>query len=256
MAHGTQTLERGVELLKLIAAHHPSGIRLTDLAKLSGLELPTVHRLLGSLLREGLVAQHEVGKRYLLGGYCHQLAKAADNKAPIQETYGPLLEAIAEATGDATFLVVQSGFDTLCIARAIGTYIIQALAVSVGYRQPIGVGAGGLGMLAEMPARDSEALIRANRERLPYYRNLTVEALRDRVAEARMEGYAVIGNYAVAGVIGVGVALRDPLGNIVGGLSVASIKSRMGKARQEQIARQMRGLIATHMRAKDGVPRP
>lgn len=246
MAHGTQTLERGVELLKLVAAHHPSGARLTDLVQLSGLEPPTVHRLLASLVREGLVGQQETGKRYVLGRYCGQLAKAAAHEAPIQETYGPLLEQIAQDTGDATFLVVQSGFDTLCIARAIGTYMIQALAVSVGHRQPIGVGAGGLAMLAQMPARDAEALIRANRDRLAYYRNLTDSALRDMVRQARSAGHAVIGNYAVSGVVGVGVALRDPLGNIVGGISVASIKQRMGRERQEQVARRMRALMARH----------
>jgi DNA-binding IclR family transcriptional regulator len=246
MAHGTQTLERGVELLKLVAAHHPSGARLTDLARLSDLEPPTVHRLLASLVREGLVSQHETGKRYVLGPYCGQLAKAADHEEPIQETYGPLLEQIAQDTGDASFLVVQSGFDTLCIARAIGTYMIQALAVSVGHRQPIGVGAGGLAMLAEMPGRDADALIRANRERLAYYRSLTAPALRGMVQQAREAGYAVIGNYAVSGVVGVGVALRDGLGNIVGGISVASIQSRMGPQRQAQVAGRMRALMAGH----------
>lgn len=246
MAHGTQTLERGLELLKLVAAHHPSGIRLTALSTISGLELPTAHRLLGSLAREGLVIQHEADKRYLLGRYCQQLAQAASNEAPIQETYHSLLEAIAQTTGDATFLVVQSGFDTLCIARAIGTWMIQALAVNVGHRQPVGVGAGGLAMLAEMPVRDAEALIRANRERLPYYRDLSMAALRRMVALARAEGFAVIGNHAVSGVIGVGVALRDPSGRIIGGVSVASIKSRMGRERQRQVAQQMRELMSQY----------
>lgn len=246
MAHGTQTLERGLELLKLVAAHHPSGVRLTTLSEISGLVRPTAHRLLGSLAREGLVIQQEADKRYLLGPYCQQLTKAASNEAPIQETYHPLLEAIAQTTGDATFLVVQSGFDTLCIARAIGTWVIQALAVSVGHRQPIGVGAGGLAMLGAMPARDAEALIRANQARLPYYRGLSMAALRRLVAQARSEGYAVIGNHAVSGVVGVGVALRDPSGNIIGGVSVASIKTRMGRERQAQVARQMRDLMSRY----------
>lgn len=70
MAHGTQTLERGLELFKLVAAHHPAGLRLTDLADLSGLERPTVHRLMACLMREGLVAQNEAGKRHVLGQYC------------------------------------------------------------------------------------------------------------------------------------------------------------------------------------------
>lgn len=248
MNRGAQTLERGIELLKLVAAHHPSGVRLTDLVALSGLTAPTTHRLLASLVREGLVTQGEQGKRYLLGHYCRQLASAAESQAPIQEIYGPLLEDIAQTTGDATFLVVQSGFDTLCIARAIGTYMIQALAVSVGHRQPIGVGAGGLAMLAQMPVRDAQALIRANRERLPGYRNLTMAALSAMVAQARADGFAVIGNHAVAGVVGVGVALRDGAGNIVGGVSVASIKARMGRERQQQIAQQMHELIVRRYR--------
>ena len=117
MAQGSQTLERGIELLKLVAAHHPDGLRLTDLVQLSGLEFPTAHRLLVSLSREGLVVQQEAGKRYVLGQYCRQLALAARNEVPVQSIYGPLLEDIARTTGDATFLVIQSGFDTLCIAR-------------------------------------------------------------------------------------------------------------------------------------------
>lgn len=244
MAGESQTLARGVELLKLVAAHHPSGARLTDLAALSGLARPTVHRLLGSLVREGLVTQQEGGKRYVLGHYCQQLAKAAGNDVPVQETHAPLLEEIAQATGDATFLVVQSGFDTLCVARAIGTYMIQALAVSVGHRQPIGVGAGGLAMLAELPVHDAEALMRANRSRLAYYRNFTMATLRTLVSQARSNGYSVIGDYAVSGVVGVGMALRDSMGNIIGGVSVASIKARMSKQRQVQVAEQMAELMA------------
>ncbi|WP_182284702.1 IclR family transcriptional regulator [Comamonas testosteroni] len=246
MAHGTQTLERGLGLLKLVAAHHPSGLRLTDLAELSDLELPTVHRLMACLMREGLITQGEVGKRYVLGQYCQQLVAASSNEMPVQHTYGPLIEEIARTTGDATFLVVQSGFDTLCIGRAVGTYPIQALAVSVGHRQPIGVGAGGLAMLAAMPVRDSDALIRTNRERLPYYRDLSMPALKAMVAQARADGYAVIGNYAVSGVIGVGVALHDSMGNIIGGVSVASIKSRMNKERQEHVAQQIKRVMAQY----------
>ena len=166
---------------------------------------------------------------------------------PVQHTYGPLIEEIAQATGDATFLVVQSGFDTLCIARAVGTYVIQALAVSVGHRQPIGVGAGGLAMLAAMPARDADALIRTNRERLPYYRNLSMAALKAMVAQARADGYSVIGDYAVSGVVGVGVALHDAMGNIIGGVSVASIKSRMNKERQELVALKIKQSMARHV---------
>ena len=102
-------------------------------------------------------------------------------------------------------------------------------------------------MLAAMPARDAEALIRTNRERLPYYRNLSMAALKAMVAQARADGYSVIGNYAVSGVVGVGVALHDGMGNIIGGVSVASIKSRMNRERQELVAQKIKQLMARHV---------
>src|SRR5690606_22636230 len=90
---------------------------------------------------------------------------------------------------------------------------------------------------------EAEALIQANAERLSYYRNLSAEKLTRLVATAREQGYAPIGNHAVAGVIGVGVALRDQDGALIGGISIASIKARMATARQAEVARQASLLI-------------
>lgn len=41
----------------------------------------------------------------------------------------------------------------------MGTYPIQILAVQVGTRQPLGVGAGGLALLAALPVEEIEAII-------------------------------------------------------------------------------------------------
>ena len=72
-------------------------------------------------------------------------------------------------------------------------------------------------------------------------------ALKAMVAQARADGYSVIGDYAVSGVVGVGVALHDAMGNIIGGVSVASIKSRMNKERQELVALKIKQSMARHV---------
>jgi len=237
---GAQTVSRAMELLKLVAANQPGGLRLVDLTRMSGLERPTVHRLLASLAQEGLLMQEEGGKRYVLGPYCAQLGRASQADVGLLEHYSPLLRRISVATGDASFLVVQSGLDTLCIGRAIGTYPIQALAVNVGHRLPIGVGAGGVAILAALSKRNASELIWSNQDRLPHYRGLSSQALEALVATARQRRYSVTVNYAVSGVIGVGIVLRSSDGDIVGGLSVASIEKRMMPTRQEFVARAMR----------------
>ncbi len=246
----TQSVQRAITLLKLIAAHHPGGMRLLDLANVSGIERPTTHRLLASLIDEGLVQQRESDRRYILGSYCAQLAQHLAAPADIKDWFRPLLLKISLQLGDATFLVAPSGFDTLCVTRAIGTYPIQALAIDIGNRQPIGVGSGGLAMLAQMPEPQARQLVQANAWRLHHYGGLSDTALMELVAESRERGYAVIGNYAVPGVIGIGIVLRDANERIIAGLSIASIESRMQPQRQREVAQSMLDMALQYHRER------
>lgn len=239
----TQSVQRAIGLLKLIAARHPGGMRLLDLAQDSGIERPTAHRLLASLIDEGLVQQRESDRRYILGDYCAQLAQHLAAPADVKDWFHPLLLRISLQLGDATFLVVPSGFETLCVTRAIGTYPIQALAIDIGNRQPIGVGSGGLAILAQMPEPQARQLVQANTWRLHHYGGLSEAALLELIAQSRERGYAVIGNYAVPGVIGIGVVLRDANERIIAGLSIASIESRMQLQRQREVAATMLNLV-------------
>ncbi|MGH8649199.1 MAG: helix-turn-helix domain-containing protein, partial [Burkholderiales bacterium] len=52
---GTQSIERALTLLREIAAHNRSGSRLLDLATRTGLQRPTVHRMLKCLTTESIV---------------------------------------------------------------------------------------------------------------------------------------------------------------------------------------------------------
>ena len=49
---GTQSIERSLVLLREIAAHNRNGSRLLDLATRTGLQRPTVHRMLKCLASE------------------------------------------------------------------------------------------------------------------------------------------------------------------------------------------------------------
>ena len=57
----------------------------------------------------------------------------------------------APVFGDAAFAVVREGALSQCIARHVGTHPVQMLVIQVGTRQPLGVGAAGLALLAALP---------------------------------------------------------------------------------------------------------
>ncbi|MBF6617650.1 MAG: helix-turn-helix domain-containing protein [Candidimonas sp.] len=234
------SVQKALSILKAIELHHESGLRLTDLCRLLQLEKPTALRLAGQLIQEQLVIRHPASKKYYLGPYCQQLGETLAAHSALSRQYVPLLKRISARTEDASFLVVLQDLDTLCIAREVGTFPIQALSIPVGNRQPIGVGAGGLAMLASLDHPTCEHYLESNRKRFLKYKSLKLTDLRMRIDKARKKGYAVIGSHAVNRVIGVGVTLCDKEENIVGGISVASLDNRMTAKRQEAVAAAIR----------------
>jgi DNA-binding IclR family transcriptional regulator len=229
---GTQSLERSVALLKHVAASGHGGMRLADLVELSGVERPTAHRMVKALVELQLLAQSPGSKRYVLGDYCRELAAAFADRSDLRAICEPVLKAISEETGNSAFLLVRAGLDSLCVARSIGSYSIQVLAVKIGNRQPLGVGAGGLAILATLPRGEQTSIIEANAPRLGRYGSLSAATLRAIVSATQRRGYAAIGHYSIPGVIGIGVALRNAKSEAVGAITTASVDSRMTRADQ------------------------
>ena len=233
---GTQSLERAFGLLKLVAASGPRGLRLTDLIAATGMQRPTVARMVLSLTRLELLARVEGTSYYILGDYCRELGAAFAMPSDLRAICSPVLEAVSKDTGNSTFLFVPAEADTLCVARCIGSYPIQVLSIKIGHRQPIGVGAGGVAMLSALSGEDSERILRGNERRLKNYGDLGASTVRAILRAAKLRGYALMGHYSVPGVVGIGVPLRNAKGEMVGAITSASISSRMSRAVSQQAA--------------------
>ncbi|SFE07075.1 IclR family transcriptional regulator [Paracidovorax konjaci] len=232
---GSRTLRRGLQVLDAVLAGGPEGVRVVDLCRGAGLERATVYRLLSTLMEGGHVAQQ--GRfRYVPGPRLAALAPAGaqPNRAVHLQ---PLLARISASCGDAAFAVVREGPLSHCIARQVGTHPVQILVIEVGTRQPLGVGAAGLALLAALPDAEVEAIIAANAPRLAAYGGMTPERMRLLVRATRERGWSVIGNHATRGVLAVGRAVRDARGRPVAAVSVATTLARLPRERQQLIAR-------------------
>ncbi|NYT77618.1 IclR family transcriptional regulator [Alcaligenaceae bacterium] len=234
------SIQKALNVLKTVEQHHKEGLRLVDVCGRLDLRKPTALRLLSQLEDAGLLSRNPRSKKFYLGDYCRQLGESLSVQSSVSTRYRPLLRRISARTGDASFLVILQDLDTLCIAREVGSYPIQALAIPEGNRQPIGVGAGGLAMLSTFDEETTEYYLHSNRARFLNYRTLRLDELRSRIAKARKQGYAVIGSHAVSQVTGVGVTLIAKEGGVVGGISVAALDNRMTQKRQVDVAKIIR----------------
>ena len=233
-----RTLRRGLAVLEAVLDAGPDGLRLTDLCQATGLQRPTVCRLLEPLL-EGRYVRRRDRFRYLPGARFAGLAQAAA-RPNLAVRLQPVLASISATCGDAAFAIVREGSQSLCIARQIGSHPVQVLVIQVGTMQPLGVGAAGLALLAALPDDDVAAVIADNAPLLGRYGGMTPERLRLLVRTTRERGWSLIGNHATQNVLAVGCAVRNTADQPVAAISVASTVDRMTRERQRMVARTIK----------------
>ncbi|PMS36069.1 IclR family transcriptional regulator [Trinickia symbiotica] len=240
---GLRALRRGLDVLAAIIEAGSAGLRVAEIGRRCQLERATVYRILETLVEADYV---EISGRYRYVAGEAVRRWRADNvltQSIIAKRLEPVLEHVSAESGDAAFAVVREGRMSSCIARRIGSYPVQILAVDVGTRQPLGVGAAGLALLAALPDDEAQAVIVQHGDALSSYGGLNSETLRLLVKAARERGWSVIGNHAAKGALGVGVAVCDRRGYPIAAISVAAPTERMSRQRQAFIVDAIRSAL-------------
>ncbi|WP_424940370.1 IclR family transcriptional regulator [Aliiroseovarius sp. S253] len=86
-----------------------SQIGLSDLARLSGMNKATVHRLMGELADHGFVEQVGAGREYRLGPAFLRLAALREKAVPMRELVLAELTKLSELTGETSHMSLLNG---------------------------------------------------------------------------------------------------------------------------------------------------
>lgn len=230
---GAQSLRRSLHILRLLGEHHEAGLGVSEVVELAGLERSTAHRMLTCLAEEHFAERDERTRRYRLGLEAMRLGFASLKRAPLVAKYQALVQRLARISEDTVFLLARQGDYTVCLLRVDGTFPIKIFSTNVGDIRPIGVGVGGMAMLATASDEDIERI--RQRHEASFEAAGLNRALVDRmVARARRNGYVEMGDTVTEGVAGVG-AVIPYTGTAFAALSIAAIKPRMTVARRAEL---------------------
>lgn len=236
---GTQVVHRAAQLLRAVAGRERGGT-VAELAAVTGLTRPTVHRLLTGLGEEGLVERTGRAGTWQLGPELYVLGAVAAHRFPIRELAGPSLRRLAEATGESAFLSARRGPETVCLSRVEGAFPIRSHVLYEGLRLPLGVASAGLAILAHLPEAEAEGTLRATAAaRAQWGPQHTPERIRQLLAEVRREGVAVNPGMIVEGSWGMGAAVFDAAGAPVYALSLTGIEPRFTGERRRLLSRAL-----------------
>lgn len=204
---GTALLAKAFVLLRQISRRPHTGWTLTELAAASGLSHPTVHRILSSLIAQGMVAIRPGTRYYVLGPATLELAASMHPSFDPRPAAGEALRRLVTRCGGTAYLYMRSGFDLVCIAREDAPRQLRALPMEVGMRRPLCGSAGGIAMLLHLPKREQAAALRyglAQMEAAGPRRRAAVEAM---VQRSRELGFGINRDQLVPGMTGIGVAI-------------------------------------------------
>lgn len=241
---GAQNMRRSLQVLRVLGAHHEAGLTVNEVVALTQLERSTAHRLLTCLVEEQFAERDPGTRLYRLGLEAMRLGFASLKRAPLVATYQPVLQRLARISEDTVFLLARQGDYTVCLAREDGAFPVKIFSTRVGDIRPLGIGVGGLALLAAAP--DAE-IARIRLQHSPDFdaAGLSLTQIGKAIARTRRNGYAELIDTVTQGVAGVGAVIPDAAASFAA-ISIAAIKPRMSTSRRAELG----GLLLETLSAK------
>lgn len=197
---------RVLEVLEVLATTGPLNLR--DLAVHLQVPKSSMHALLRTMQWRGWLETDATGTLYGLGVRSLLAGSAyVDSDVVVRQT-GPVLDQLAQQTGETVHLGRLEGSDVVYLAKRESTHPLRLFS-SVGRRLPAHSVALGKALLAEMTPDAALACLPPQLQAMTPHTITDPERLLDNLEEVRRSGYAVDAEESASGLRCFAVALRQ-----------------------------------------------
>lgn len=248
---GESVLSRAV---RIFAAFTPDDttLRVSEIARRTGLHVATVSRLVAELVGHGLLAR-EPDRRVRIGVRMWELALRASPTLTLRDAAMPFMEDVHDTVGHHVQLGVLDGDEVLFVERlsAPGAVINYT---RVAGRLPLHASSSGLVLLAHGTHELREQVLSGP---LPGYTRHTLTTPRDlraALAGIRRQGFAHCPGHVHEDALGIAVPVRDGRGTVVAALSAIVPNDAEGRSLVPVLRAAARGITRT-LSAGPGTPR-
>lgn len=232
------SVAKAFSIIQILASRSEAGTSLTELSTLLHMPKSTTHRYLATLL-ELHVAERGDADRFRLGTKVIELAGSFLASSDIRMESEPILEEMAEKTGETVHLAVPSGTEVVYIAKVESKHTL-GMSSHIGSRLPMRCTALGKSILA-FSGLD---LIQAVFSEPPQSRTPNTitsnEVLETELDRIRTQGFAVDNEENEVGICCVGAPILDYTGKAIAAMSISGPCDRMDRERCIQLGPMLR----------------
>ncbi len=217
-----QSLARGLRIIDLLVnVNRP--VTVTEVASMLEVDKSTASRLIHTLQSYGYIQQDRNSRAYVVGKRLHTIGWQITNRYALRETARPLLEQLAELTGECAHIGVYSSGKALVTDDVQSDTSLLRVVGNTGRLIHLHNTAVGKGLLAhgDFPLPDE----------LPAVTDCTITnptTLQRELTRVRDQGFALDDEENEIGVRCIAAPVFDAMGATVAAIGISGPKVRVG----------------------------
>lgn len=229
----SSTVAKALSLLDHFSEEEPE-LGLSELARRSGVDKATVHRILAVMSDAGMVEQRSDTRLYRLGAGLLRLARVREETFPVTAVYQAALDTLTAQTGETSHASLVSGRVMATIAVRESTRSSRVSLVA-GEILPFHCTGSGIVVLAFGDPKLRERVLKSELTARTARSATSPEALETQIQSAVAAGYAIGDQTNEEDVYGIAAPVFDGFGLATGAVAVATPAHRMTEALHTQI---------------------
>jgi DNA-binding IclR family transcriptional regulator len=203
-------------------------VGISTLSKRLGIAKSTVHRLVVTLVSEGMLEQDPESGKYRLGIALFSLGALVRRRMNVSTEARPFLFALREKTDETVHLAILDGIEIMYVYNLESSQAIR-MRSDLGVRKPAYCTAEGQAILAFQPAEVVDRVIRQGLSpRTPQTTTDPAKLLRT-LETIRQRGCAIEDEESEIGMRCIAAPIRDDAGEVVAAVAIAGPVSRLSK---------------------------
>jgi IclR family KDG regulon transcriptional repressor len=232
---GLSSVGNAARLLKVFLSREKE-LGVSELARRLGLGKSTVHRLLTTLVSEGLVEQNAETGAYRLGLVMFELGQAVRVHMDLHAAVGPVLASLREETHESCQVGVLDGHEVVYVDRLESSHTLR-LMNETGRRVPVHCTSSGKVLLAHLsPEALDLVLAAAPLTQLTPRTIVDPVQLRADLEKVRVRGWSEAVEEREIGVASIAAPIRDTSGLVIAAVSIGGPAARMGAQQRRRLA--------------------
>ena len=229
-----QTIDRAMQVTAVLTGNDTKKwFSITDLSKACDLPVSTMHRLLQSMKKHGLIQQDPDLKLYSLGNkwleYGLQMYDSLDFVGLIR----PEMEKLMQEAGESVYYSKPLELESLIVERIDCPQNPIRIYDQLGIRIPLNIGAANKVMLANMPQNEAVKIVDsliADGEK---------EAFFEVLKQVRNVGYGESHGERTKGTSSVAAPIFNHLNELIGAISIGYVNFQITEERQSFLIKKV-----------------